>query len=94
MKTEKDFDLKKQMNDCILHINTIMNQLEPSERLKFMNELILRIMPGRKKPSSAADKIEKKQQAAPLSQTQLKLIKNLSDATDRLFDMDGGDHRA
>lgn len=95
MKTGVDLELQKSMDDCIQKVSQIMNQLDPAARLVFMNELIVRIMPERKKPKAAAEKISKQQRKPlqSLSDTQLKLINKLADDTDRLFFFDG-DHRA
>jgi len=95
MKAEKNDDLIKAMDACVVQINQIMRNLDPSARLAFMNELIVRIMPERKKPKAAGDKIEKRQRKPlqSLSPTQMKLIDKLASDTENLFN-NGGDHRA
>ncbi|MBK7887312.1 MAG: hypothetical protein IPJ86_08410 [Bacteroidetes bacterium] len=95
MKANSNDDLKKAMDACVLQINQIMQQLEPAARLTFMNQLIVRIMPERKKPKAANEKIGKQQRKPlqSLSPAQMKLIDKLASDTENLFNA-GGDHRA
>lgn len=95
MKSSSNKDLRKAMNECVLQINCIMKELDAADRLAFMNELIIRIMPDRKKAKVAGDSIEKRhrQPLQKLSGAEMKIIRKLSDDTDRLFDLDG-DNRA
>ncbi len=95
MKTVPCSGLDKAMNECVKQINAVMDQLEPADRLKFLNQLIMRIMPDRKKTTSVSEKINKRQRnpLQSLSKDQCKLIEKLSQDTKNLFDFDG-DHRA
>ena len=96
MKTRTEADVKKDLEQCVRTIKSLLVELDPAERLRFVNETFLRLMPDRKQPSSAAEKVNagRKSAKGDLSEAQMKLIKTLSDKTDELFDFDGGDHRA
>lgn len=95
MKTQSEIQVKHDLDQCVAQMKNLLKQLEPVERLHFVNELMMRLMPSRKKATASGEKINAKMNTAPqgLSQTQMQLIKKVSDDTDRLFDFDG-DHRA
>lgn len=96
MKTRTESDVKRELEQCVRSISTLLMELDPAERLRFVNETFLRLMPDRKQAQAASEKINngRKTPNGDLSEAQLKLIKSLSDKTDELFDIDGGDNRA
>ncbi|MFN8154460.1 MAG: hypothetical protein U0Y08_09240 [Bacteroidia bacterium] len=96
MKTRTESDVKHDLEQAVRTIKSLLSELDPAERLRFVNETFLRLMPDRKQVSSAAEKIKsgRKTPKGDLTDAQMKLIKTLSDKTDDLFDIDGGDHRA
>lgn len=96
MKTRTEADIKNELEQCVRTIKSLLAELDPAERLRFVNETFLRLMPDRKQPVSAAEKVNsgRKTPNGDLSDAQMKLIKSISDKTDELFDIDGGDHRA
>lgn len=95
MKPKSEAEIKQQLESCVREMNALLMELDPADRLRFVNEIFVRLMPDRKKTSSAADKLEAKHRKplAGLTETQMQLVKRLSDATDELSDLDG-DHRA
>lgn len=95
MKPRTEADVKRELEICIRSMKALMMELEPSERLRVTNEVFLRLMPDRQPAASAADKAAaQKKSPAPLTDSQKSLIRHLSQKTDELFDIDGGDHRA
>lgn len=95
MKTNSEIQVKQELDQCIAQMKNLLQQLEPAQRLTFVNELMVRLIPSRNKSTSSSDKINARmnQQDQGLTKTQMQLIKKASDDTDRLFDFDG-DHRA
>ena len=95
MKTQSEIQVKHDLDQCIAQMKNLLKQLEPAQRLTFVNELMIQLMPSRKKTSSSSDKLNARMNTSDqgLSKTQMQLIKKVSDDTDRLFDFDG-DHRA
>ncbi|MFN0189681.1 MAG: hypothetical protein ACKVQV_13345 [Bacteroidia bacterium] len=95
MKTNSEVQIKQDLDRCITQMKNLLQQLEPAQRLTFVNELMVRLIPSRNKATSSSDKINAKmnKQDSGLTKTQMHLIKKASDDTDRLFDFDG-DHRA
>lgn len=95
MKTEAEVQTINDLNQCVSHLKSLLKQLEPGQRLIFINELMVRLMPSRNKSSSSNDKVNARmnKSEAGLTNVQMQLIKKVSDDTDRLFDFDG-DHRA
>lgn len=95
MKTNPSDAVKMQLEKCIAEMKSLINELEPSDRLLFVNELFVRLMPDRKSADSAREKLLRKHKnpLQGLSKAQMNLVKKISDDTDRLFDMDG-DNRA
>ncbi|MBL7924766.1 MAG: hypothetical protein JNL88_11255 [Bacteroidia bacterium] len=93
MKTGTTSAIKSELDQCVSKLKALLQQLEPADRLAFTNELMLRLMPDRKKANSASDKLSRKHKKplAGLSNVQMQLIKKLSEDTDRLFDLGGGD---
>lgn len=95
MKLRTEADVKRELENCIRSMKALMMELEPSERLRVTNEIFLRLMPDRQPSASAADKATAQKKApTQLSESQQSLIRHLSQKTDELFDIDGGDHRA
>lgn len=95
MKTNSEIQVKQELDQSIAQMKSLLQQLEPAQRLTFVNELMVRLIPSRNKSTSSSDKINARmnQQDQGLTKTQMQLIKKASDDTDRLFDFDG-DHRA
>lgn len=95
MKTQSEIQVKHDLDQCIAQMKNLLKQLEPAQRLTFVNELMIQLMPSRKKTSSSSDKLNARMNTSDqgLSKTQMQLIKKVSNDTDRLFDFDG-DHRA
>ena len=95
MKTNSEIQVKQELDKCIAQMKNLLQQLEPAQRLTFVNELMVRLIPSRNKSTSSSDKINARmnKQDQGLTKTQMQLIKKASDDTDRLFDFDG-DHRA
>ena len=95
MKTNSEIQVKQELDKCIAQMKNLLQQLEPAQRLTFVNELMVHLIPSRNKSTSSSDKINARmnKQNQGLTKTQMQLIKKASDDTDRLFDFDG-DHRA
>lgn len=95
MKTQSEIQVKHDLDLCVAQMKNLLKQLEPAERLTFVNELMIRLMPSRKKATASSEKINARMNTSSqgLSKAQMHLIKKVSDDTDRLFDFDG-DHRA
>ncbi len=96
MKTRTETDVKRELEQCVRTISALLMELDPADRLQFVNQTFLRLMPERKQATAASEKINagRKTSKGDLSEAQMKLIKTLSDKTDELFDIDGGDNRA
>lgn len=96
MKTRTELDVKRELEQCVRAMSGLLMELDPASRLKFVNETFLRLMPERRQSTAAAEKIKegRKTSKADLTDAQMKLIKSLSEKTDELFDIDGGDNRA
>jgi hypothetical protein len=95
MKTQSEIQVKHDLDQCVAQMKNLLKQMEPAQRLAFINELTIQLMPARKKTSSSSEKINARINSANqgLSHAQMQLIKKVSDDTDRLFDFDS-DHRA
>jgi len=91
MKTESEIQVIQNLNRCIVQMKVLLNQLEPAERLTFVNELMVRLMPSKKKSTAASDKVNAQVNTTSkgLTKSQMQLIRKVSDDTDRLFDFDG-----
>lgn len=95
MKTRTEAAIKKELDQCIRTMKTLMMELAPADRLKFTHEVFLRLMPDRERPADASKKAAAQKKArARLTDEQQALIIQLGKKTDELFDIDGGDHRA
>jgi|GEM_PF-1862182 hypothetical protein len=82
-----------ELENHVRSIKSLLNELEPSERLRYMNELFVRLLPERNNNESAQEKIISRLRStnAPsqlslnaLSKEQQRLINKLTSATDRL----------
>ncbi|MBK7965508.1 MAG: hypothetical protein IPK10_09595 [Bacteroidetes bacterium] len=95
MKTQSEIQVKHDLDQCVTQMKNLLKQMEPAQRLAFINELTIQLMPSRKKASSSSEKINARMNSSVqgLSKAQMQLIKKVSDDTDRLFDFDS-DHRA
>jgi hypothetical protein len=95
MKTQSEIQVKHDLDQCVAQMKNLLKQLEPAQRLAFINELTIQLMPSRKKATSAEEKLNARLDTPDqgLSKVQMQLIKKVSDDTDRLFNFDG-DHRA
>jgi len=95
MKTQSEIQVKHDLDQCVAQMKNLLKQMEPAQRLAFINELTIQLMPSRKKTSSSSEKINARINSSDqgLSYAQMQLIKKVSDDTDRLFDFDS-DHRA
>ncbi len=95
MKTQSEIQVKHELDQCVAQMKNLLKQLEPAQRLTFVNELMIRLMPSRNKASSSSEKLNARMNSTEqgLSKTQMQLIKKASEDIDRLFDVDG-DHRA
>lgn len=95
MKSRTETAIKKELEQCIRNMKTLMMELAPADRLKFTHEVFLRLMPDRERATAASGKAAAQKKApAKLSDEQQALIIQLGNKTDQLFDIDGGDHRA
>jgi hypothetical protein len=83
----------QELESHVRSIKTLLNELEPSERLRYTNELFVRLLPERNSAESAQDKIISRLRSTnassqltlnALSKEQQRLINKLTSATDRL----------
>lgn len=84
----------QELENHVRSIKTLLNELEPSERLRYMNELFVRLLPERNNNTeSAQEKIISRLRSTnsssqltlnALSKEQQRLINKLTSTTDRL----------
>ena len=83
----------QELENHVRSIKSLLNELEPSERLRYMNELFVRLLPERNNVESAQEKIISRLRSTnsssqltlnALSKEQQRLINKLTSATDRL----------
>lgn len=83
----------QELEAHVLSIKILLNELDPSERLCYINELFVRLLPDRKNTASAQDKIISRLRSTnansqlslvALSKEQQRLINKLTSNTDRL----------
>ncbi|CAN5476967.1 hypothetical protein BH11BAC2_BH11BAC2_06000 [soil metagenome] len=76
-----------QLDTHIRAIKSLLNELEPSERLRFLNEMIIRVMPSREsKPASASEKIHSRIRSNNnLSEIEKALISKITKNTEELY---------
>lgn len=83
----------QELENHVRSIKSLLNELEPSERLRYMNELFVRLLPERNNTESAQEKIISRLRSTnsssqltlnALSKEQQRLINKLTSATDRL----------
>jgi hypothetical protein len=78
----------RELDQHIRAMRTLINQLEPSERLTFINEMMMRLLPSRNnRPTSAQDKLNSKQAGSnrDLNKEELQIINRIGKNTDDLF---------
>jgi hypothetical protein len=83
----------QELASHVRSIKVLLNELEPSERLRYMNELFVSLLPERTTTESAQDKIISRLRSTnatsqltlnALSKEQQRLINKLTSNTDRL----------
>lgn len=80
-----------ELENCLSRLKSLSADLDPYERIMFMNEVILKLLPERKQIQSAQEKLNSKKQAVirQLSPDEERAIGQLSVATERLSNMNG-----
>ena len=53
MKPKSEAEIKQQLESCVREMNALLMELDPADRLRFVNEIFVRLMPDRKKTSSS-----------------------------------------
>lgn len=83
---------RKELNDCLLRLKQLTEGMDPSERMVFMNEVIVRLLPERRKSVHAQAKAvdNARNPLQGLTGEQTDLVRRLSDATRRLSGFDEG----
>lgn len=77
-----------ELDQQIQAVRNLLNQLEPTERLRYTNEMIVKLLTGRtEKPISTEQKITDKTNVnkGDLTSTQSKLIDKITKQTEELF---------
>lgn len=85
-------DFRKELNECLLRLKNLAEGMSPADRMVFMNEVIVRLMPERQKTTDAQEKaiLQARNPLQGLTSDQLELIRKLSDVTDRLSGFNEG----
>ena len=72
----------------IKSIRTLLNELEPAERLRYLNEMMVRLLTSKgSTPKSSKENLERKfvKSSIPLSAEEKSLIEKLSKETEELY---------
>lgn len=85
-------DFRKEFNACLLRLKQLAEGMEPTDRMVFMNEVIVRLLPERQKVAHAHQKavMNTRSPHEGLTTEQLELVRKLSEATDRLSGFNEG----
>jgi hypothetical protein len=86
MNTLDQPGFRKELNECLLRLKQLAEGMDPSDRMVFMNEVIVRLLPDRQKTMGANEKavFNTRNPLRGLTSNQLELVRRLSDVTDRL----------
>lgn len=82
------FPVYQKLEKHIQQIKNLLNELEPSERLTFTNEIFVRLLDRNQKTISAQDKIKARMlsnKSSVLTAEQERLINKLTRATENLY---------
>ena len=85
----------RELDQQIQAVRNLLNQLEPSERLRYTNEMIVKLLTGRaEKPVSTQEKISEKTNVkkGDLTPDQNALIDKITKQTEDLFRSRNKDH--
>lgn len=75
-----------ELNQHIRSIKSLLNQLEPSRRLEFVNEMMVKLIPSHLETDSAQDRLNRKYSTPnKLTAEENKLIEKLSKDTLNLY---------
>ncbi len=79
-------DFRKELNECLTRLKCLADGLQPADRMVFLNELIVRLMPERQKSTHAQDKATSNTRSPlqGLTNDQLELVRKLAAATEGL----------
>jgi hypothetical protein len=93
MKKVTETSVREQIREQVSQLKSLLFEVEPSERLLVLNEVMTALLPDRKSVESAAEKLKRKRSHAQttLTKAQMSLVRGMSDATDRLRDLTGDD---
>lgn len=96
MKKVTEPSVTEQIREQVGQLKSLLSAVEPSERLLVLNEVMTALLPDRKTVVSVSDKLNKKmnQGEKTLTTAQMRLVRGMSDATERLRDLTGDDGRA
>ncbi len=78
----------RELDKHISEIRTLINQLDPSERLRFVNEMMMRLLPNRNQNNGNAQEKLHKKHVNPLntlSEEEQALIKEMAKQTNNLY---------
>ena len=89
MKTETQnpaSPIYKQLDNHVHSIKNLLSQLEPVQRLNFINEIMVKLLPINKSKDSATDKLNRKfNSSAELSTEERIMIEELGRKTEELY---------
>lgn len=85
-------DFRKELNECLVKLKNLSDGMDHPDRMVFINEVIVRLLPERPGTSPAQHKalVHTRNPLQSLTSDHLELIRRLSDATDRLSGFNEG----
>lgn len=84
MKTAAVNPVHELLELRIREMRFLLDQLEPADRLNFLNQLMIRLMPSRKQPVMVNQKLEHSKAVHALTEQQRAIIAKMTSDTEKL----------